>query len=196
MVDTDVDLEKKELNDAPVDASKTASIIDPDIDIEKKDLTDVNDPIGAEHVNEFQRSISDTQWILCCVGLYLAAFLYGKLLSCRDITSHAKESYEGLDTTIAADVQASILASLGEIEKLAWVGIGFPMGSVAMILLIGATYGLFEIKYLLIAGVVLFETGSALCGGAPDMNAMIIGRVIAGIGGAGMDLWETFSFEG
>jgi MFS family permease len=80
------------------------------------------------------------------------------------------------------------LESLGEIEKLAWVGIGFPMGSVAMILLIGTCYGLFEIKYLLISSVVLFEAGSAICGGAPSMNAMIIGRVIAGIGGAGMYL--------
>jgi len=104
------------------------------------------------------------------------------------IASLTNKSCKGLDTTIAADVQASILASLGEIEKLAWVGIGFPMGSVATILLIGTFYGLFDIKYLLIAGVVLFETGSALCGASPNMNAMIIGRVIAGIGGAGMYL--------
>jgi predicted MFS family arabinose efflux permease len=62
------------------------------------------------------------------------------------------------------------------------------MGSVATILLIGTCYGLFDIKYLLIAGVVLFETGSAICGAAPNMNAMIVGRVIAGIGGAGMYL--------
>jgi MFS family permease len=62
------------------------------------------------------------------------------------------------------------------------------MGSVAMILLIGACYGLFDIKYLNIASIVLFEAGSALCGAAPNMNAMIIGRVIAGIGGAGLYL--------
>jgi MFS family permease len=107
------------------------------------------------------------------------------LMSYQSLTD---ESCKGLDTTIAADVQASILVSLGEIEKLAWVGIGFPMGSVATILLIGASYGLFDIKYLLIAGVILFEAGSALCGASPNMNAIIVGRVIAGIGGAGMYL--------
>jgi MFS family permease len=94
----------------------------------------------------------------------------------------------GLDTTIAADVQGPILESLGEIEKLAWVGIGFPMGSVAAILLIGWCYALFEIKYLMIGSVLLFEIGSAVCGAAPTMNAMIVGRVIAGSGGAGMYL--------
>jgi MFS family permease len=36
--------------------------------------------------------------------------------------------------------------------------------------------------------VVTFELGSAICGAAPTMNAMIFGRVIAGIGGAGMYL--------
>jgi len=62
------------------------------------------------------------------------------------------------------------------------------MGSVAVILLIGACYGLFELKYFIISSIILFETGSAICGAAPTMNAIIIGRVIAGIGGAGMYL--------
>jgi MFS family permease len=29
---------------------------------------------------------------------------------------------------------------------------------------------------------VLFESGSALCGAAPSMNVMIVGRAIAGLG--------------
>ena len=94
----------------------------------------------------------------------------------------------GLDTSIAADVQGPILESLGEIEKLSWVGIGFPMGSVATILLIGNLYGSFEIKWLYLVSIILFEIGSAVCGAAPSMNAMIVGRVVAGVGGAGMYL--------
>lgn len=34
--------------------------------------------------------------------------------------------------------------------------------------------------------VILFEVGSALCGGAPNMNALIVGRVIAGLGATGI----------
>jgi len=85
-------------------------------------------------------------------------------------------------------VQGPILESLGEIEKLAWVGIRFPMGSVAAILLIGWCYALFEIKYLMISSVLLFEIGSVVCGAAPTMNAMIIGRVITSLGGIGIYL--------
>jgi MFS family permease len=60
------------------------------------------------------------------------------------------------------------------------------MGSVAIILLIGKLYGTFEIKWLIISSIILFEVGSAVCGAAPNTNALIVGRVIAGMGGAGM----------
>ena len=62
------------------------------------------------------------------------------------------------------------------------------MGSVSVILVMGSCYGLFEVKYLLIGSIVVFEAGSALCGAAPNMNVLIVGRIIAGIGGAGMYL--------
>lgn len=78
--------------------------------------------------------------------------------------------------------------SLGHIENLPWIGLGFPMASVATILLIGRAYVLFDVKPLILLSIVIFEAGSALCGGAPSTDALIVGRVIAGIGGAGMYL--------
>lgn len=36
--------------------------------------------------------------------------------------------------------------------------------------------------------VTLFEIGSAICGAAPSMNALIVGRVVGGLGGGGMYL--------
>jgi hypothetical protein len=94
----------------------------------------------------------------------------------------------GLDTTITGDVQAAVLSDLGEITKLGWLGIGFPMGSVATILLFGVSYRIFNIKYLYLFSISLFEVGSAVCGSAQNMNSLIVGRVIAGIGGGGMYL--------
>lgn len=49
-------------------------------------------------------------------------------------------------------------------------------------------YGQFDPKWLYIYCVLGFEIGSAVCGAAPSMNALIIGRAIAGLGGAGMYL--------
>ncbi|KAL6797124.1 major facilitator superfamily domain-containing protein [Trichoderma sp. SZMC 28012] len=138
------------------------------------DDTEIQKPLENEKTVDtsppLNQSISSWKWYSICVGLYLTAVLYG------------------LDTSIAADVQGPVLESLGEIEKLSWVGIGFPMGSVATILLLGSLYGSFEIKWLYLASIILFEVGSAVCGAAPSMNAMIVGRVVAGVGGAGMYL--------
>ena len=49
-------------------------------------------------------------------------------------------------------------------------------------------YGQFDPKWLYILCVLGFEVGSAVCGAAPSMNALIIGRAIAGLAGAGMYL--------
>ena len=62
------------------------------------------------------------------------------------------------------------------------------MGSVATILTFGSFYGVFDIKWLYLGSIILFEVGSAICGAAPTMDALIVGRVIAGVGGAGMYL--------
>ncbi|KAK2745275.1 hypothetical protein FQN57_003970 [Myotisia sp. PD_48] len=110
------------------------------------------------------------KWILAVIVLLLSSFLYG------------------LDTTIVADVQAPVVEQFGAVQKLSWLGSGFPMGSVATILPIGALYNEFDIKIVYIASIIIFEAGSALCGAAPNMNALIVGRVIAGVGGSGMYL--------
>jgi MFS family permease len=62
------------------------------------------------------------------------------------------------------------------------------MASAAVLLTFTRAYGLFNVKVLLILSVCVFEIGSALCGAAPTSNALIVGRVIAGVGGSGMYL--------
>lgn len=116
------------------------------------------------------RKITGIRWFLLCSALYATALLYG------------------LDTTIAADVQSAVIETFEDISQLAWLGAGFTLGSVAVILPYGALYSMFSLKYLYIAGVVLFELGSVLCGAAPSMNVLIVGRVIAGMGGTGLYL--------
>ncbi|RFN54547.1 major facilitator superfamily domain, general substrate transporter [Fusarium flagelliforme] len=90
-----------------------------------------------------------------------------------------------LDNTIVADIQPAIIHDLTQIELLPWVGTGFALGTM-VVLPLSKAYGIFSIRSLYLANILLFEVGSALCGAAPNMNAMILGRVIAGVGGAGM----------
>ena len=60
------------------------------------------------------------------------------------------------------------------------------MGSVAVILLNGTMYTTFNMKWMYVFSLALFEIGSALCGAVPNMSALIVGRVIAGVGGSGV----------
>ncbi len=49
-----------------------------------------------------------------------------------------------------------------------------------------AFYTAFDYKYIFIVSVSLFEIGSIICGTAPTMDALVVGRVVAGIGGSGI----------
>lgn len=62
------------------------------------------------------------------------------------------------------------------------------LGAVVFTLPLGKAYAVFDTKWMFLGCLAMFAAGSALCGGAPSMNAIIVGRVWAGIGGAGMYL--------
>jgi MFS family permease len=62
------------------------------------------------------------------------------------------------------------------------------IGGVAMVMPFGKLFGIYDAKWLYIISSIIFLAASALCGAAPTMNAMIVGRVFAGAGGNGMYL--------
>lgn len=90
-----------------------------------------------------------------------------------------------LDGTIVADIQPSIVETFDNVDLLPWIGVAFTLGSVS-ILPLGQSFGVFNVKWLFISCVLGFEIGSVICGAAPNMQAMIIGRVIQGVTGSGV----------
>ncbi|KAI1393285.1 MFS general substrate transporter [Hypoxylon trugodes] len=120
--------------------------------------------------NPEQRSITGIRWLLVCVSIFSANLLFG------------------LDNTIAADIQGAVSETYNNTGQLGWLGVGFALGSAAGILPLGKAYGIFDNKWVFISCLTNFAAASALCGAAPNMNAMIVGRVWAGFGGAGMYL--------
>ncbi|KAF3941837.1 hypothetical protein ABW19_dt0210279 [Dactylella cylindrospora] len=116
------------------------------------------------------RSIHGIKWFMVIAAIFSTAFLYG------------------LDNTIVADIQPQVIETYGDITKLTWLGSGFPLGSIATLLILSKVYGIFNTKWLYISSIILFLGGSALCGGAPTIDSLIVGRVIAGAGGQGMYL--------
>lgn len=62
------------------------------------------------------RPYTGWRWFLIIVGLLSTCFLYG------------------LDNTIVADIQAAVVVTYGDVGRLSWMGSGFPLGSIAVIL--------------------------------------------------------------
>lgn len=50
----------------------------------------------------------------------------------------------------------------------------------------GKAYKYFPLKWTFMVAIFIFELGSLICGVAPNSTALIVGRAIAGAGGAGI----------
>ncbi|KAI4233072.1 MAG: hypothetical protein L6R40_007195 [Gallowayella cf. fulva] len=106
------------------------------------------------------RVIHGVKWTIAYTSILSSTFLFA------------------LDNTVVANIQPAIINQFGQIEDLPWAEVN--------ILNRGKAYGTFNIKTLYISSIVIFEIGSAICGAAKTMDMMIVGRVIAGLGGNGM----------
>ncbi|EPE25899.1 MFS general substrate transporter [Glarea lozoyensis ATCC 20868] len=127
--------------------------------------SDVND---SEALKDHVRSVHGFTWVLVVFAITGSTFLYA------------------LDNTIVADVGIDVVSTLGQIEKLPWLGTAFTLSSMSTILVWSKVYTLWNAKPLYFFSSVIFEIGSALCGAAPTMNVMIVGRAIAGLGASGI----------
>ena len=133
-------------------------------EVEKQVVDDAAFQIEIDHE---PRDVHGLKWAVIVIAILSSMFLFA------------------LDNTVVADIQPEIILRFGSVERLPWVGTSFALGAIA-ILPWGKAYGVFNIKWLYIINVILFEVGSAICGASPNLSALIVGRAIAGIGGSGL----------
>ncbi|KAK1532234.1 uncharacterized protein CCOS01_04217 [Colletotrichum costaricense] len=81
-----------------------------------------------------------------------------------------------------------IVLQLDSFEDIAWLAVAFIVATTAVNLFYDQLYSHLKPKWLYIASVPVFEAGSALCGAAPNINSLIVGRALCGLGGVGMYL--------
>ncbi|KAI8954223.1 MFS general substrate transporter [Xylaria longipes] len=91
-----------------------------------------------------------------------------------------------LDRTIIGTATPQITQEFHSLGDIGWYGSAYQLTTAASQLLFGRVYKFYEIKRTFIITVVLFEIGSAICGAAPNSIVFIVGRAIAGLGGAGI----------
>lgn len=72
------------------------------------------------------------------------------------------------------------------IDDVGWYGSSYLLTTCAFQLFFGKLYTFFSIKTVYLIAILIFEVGSAVCGAAPNSEALIIGRAVAGVGSAGI----------
>jgi EmrB/QacA subfamily drug resistance transporter len=79
------------------------------------------------------------------------------------------------------DIQRRFDASLAQLQ---WVIDAYTLTLAALLLTAGSIADLVGRRRVFAFGLVVFTVGSALCGAAPDATALVLARVVQGVGGA------------
>ncbi|KAH8878757.1 MFS general substrate transporter, partial [Thozetella sp. PMI_491] len=91
-----------------------------------------------------------------------------------------------LDRTILGPAIPAITDEFQSMGDIGWYGSAYMTTSCGFVLLYGRVYALFPAKPAFLAGILLFEAGSALCGAARASWMLILGRALAGLGSSGI----------
>ncbi|KAK2738275.1 MFS sugar transporter [Myotisia sp. PD_48] len=91
-----------------------------------------------------------------------------------------------LDNTIIATAIPRITDQFKALDDVGWYGSAYLLTTCAFQLVFGKIYTFFPVKWVFLSAIFIFEVGSAICGAAPNSEALIVGRAIAGVGAAGI----------
>ena len=91
-----------------------------------------------------------------------------------------------LDNTIIAVAIPQITDDFHALNDVGWYASGYLLTGCAFQLFFGKLYVLFNVKWVLLSALFIFEVGSLVCAVAPSSLALIVGRAIAGLGSAGI----------
>ncbi|KAI0895981.1 MFS general substrate transporter [Annulohypoxylon nitens] len=99
-----------------------------------------------------------------------------------------------LDQTIVGTAIPKITSEFHGLSQASWYGSAYFMCFGGFQSSWGKAFKYFPLKSTFITTVLIFELGSLLCGVAPNPTAFIVGRAIAGLGGAGLTIGGTVIF--
>ncbi|KAJ3190823.1 hypothetical protein HK101_008335 [Irineochytrium annulatum] len=125
---------------------------------------------GSHHIDpSFVRvKLTRLQFVLVYVALALSIFL------------------GALDQTIVATALRAIVEDLGGETLIPWIGSAFLLATTSVAALYGKFADIFGRKITFLFALIVFEAGSLVCGIAPSMEVLVVGRAVAGLGAGGI----------
>jgi EmrB/QacA subfamily drug resistance transporter len=88
----------------------------------------------------------------------------------------------GMEGTVVATAMPTIISQVGGFELFSWVFSGYYLAQGVTIPIYGRLADLFGRKRVLFFGLIVFIIGTTACGFAPNMLALVIFRIVQGIG--------------
>ncbi|KAK0730294.1 putative efflux pump antibiotic resistance protein [Lasiosphaeris hirsuta] len=96
-----------------------------------------------------------------------------------------------LDQTIVGTAIPKITNEFGGLEQVGWYGSAYFMCLGGFQSSFGKAFKYFSLKKTFLLSIFVFEVGSLICAVAPNSSAFIVGRAVAGVGGAGIAIGGT-----
>jgi MFS family permease len=91
-----------------------------------------------------------------------------------------------IDNTIIGTAIPKITDEFNSLNDVGWYGSAYLLTVCAFQFAFAKLYTFYSIKWVYLLALFIFEVGSLICGAAPNSTTLIVGRAIAGIGGAGV----------
>jgi EmrB/QacA subfamily drug resistance transporter len=112
--------------------------------------------------------MSRNRIILVTIGIMLSLFL------------------ASMESTVVATAMPTIVGQLGGLEHYSWVFSAYMLASTTTVPLYGKLSDLYGRRKLYVLAMILFLTGSTLCGQANSMTQLIFARALQGLGAGGI----------
>jgi EmrB/QacA subfamily drug resistance transporter len=71
-----------------------------------------------------------------------------------------------------------------DVSGLQWILNAYTLAGICLVLPSGTLGDIYGRKQIFVAGLILFTTASLICGSAPNLDILIVGRMVQGIGAA------------
>jgi len=150
---------------APIDDPTSASSVGTTTAADRSDRSAADHGAASEPATGY---LSHNQILVVMGGLMAGMFL------------------AALDQSIVGVALPRITSDLGGLDKLSWVVTAYLLTSTAATPLWGKISDLLGRRPIFQAAIVVFLIGSVICALAPNIEVMIAGRAIQGLGGGGL----------
>lgn len=101
-------------------------------------------------------------------------------------TRYSFSNLHSQDRSIVATAIPKITSDFHSLPDVGWYGSAYLMTTCCLQLFFGKLYAEFQVKWVFLWALVIFEVGSVICAAAPSSVVLIVGRAVAGAGCAGL----------